>query len=86
MDFYTLKTSVDLTEEPTRDAVLAHIGFFTQPLLVGESHIDSGSFVLRFAVRRECLRAWEQDLLVNLQRTPWGFTEENTELIRAARI
>jgi hypothetical protein len=87
MDFYTIKTSVDVdTDMDAFNALLSTIGFFSQPLIVGDPHLEDGSFLFRFAVRMTTLNGHEEQILKNLSLTGFGFTTENTELVRAARI
>ena len=86
MDFYTLKTSVDIVaDKDAFAAVLSTVGFFTQPLIVGDP-VEDGVFVIRFSVRAETMRAFESDLIENLSKTKFGFTKANTEIVRAARL
>jgi hypothetical protein len=85
MDFYTIKTSVDIaTDYEAFCHVVSAVGFFSQPLIVGEPVAEDGSYMFRFAVRNEGLLPYEPQLIENLSHI--GFTPENTELIRAARI
>lgn len=86
MDYYTIKTSVDISDDIAFSRLVACIGFFTQPMVLGAPHAEDGSFVFRFAVRDETLRAHEDELLSNLEMESLGFTSTNTEIVRAARL
>lgn len=87
LDFYTVKTSVDIdADKRLFDRILLAVGFFSQPLIIGDPHAEDGSFLFRFAVRELTLRPYEEELLANLAFSNPEFTAENTEIIRAARI
>jgi hypothetical protein len=87
MDFYTVKTSVDIdTDTEAFNALLRAIGGITQPLIIGDPHPEDGAFLFRFAVRETTLRTHEGSVVDALEFLDIGFTAENTEIILAARI
>ncbi len=82
MDFYTIKTTDDLTIDSTQLAeVVKTIGFFCQPEIVGEPYEEDGKYCLRFAVRKAGLFQRDDDMIALLSRhcsTP--------ELIKATKL
>lgn len=87
LDFYTIKTSVDMTDKSVFDVVTKAICFLSQPLILGQPvEEEEGVFLLRFAVRETTVMDREADLVAQLVHYDLGFTTENTEVIRADRI
>lgn len=87
LDFYTVKTTVDIDSNKSLfDRVVSAVGFFTQPLIIGDPHLEEDFFLFRFAVRAKTLRPYEAELIANIAFNSDDFTAENTELVRASRI
>jgi hypothetical protein len=87
MDFYTVKTSVDIVSDKAAfECLVARIGFFTQPIIMGDPFEEDGEFLFRFAVYKEALRHHETMLIALLDESGFAFTTSNTEVIRATRI
>lgn len=85
MDFYTLNTTVDLHDAANLAHVHRTIGFFVQPMLMGEPREDKKGEFLRFAVPCETLCLREADFLAMLYFDS-AFNAKNTSLDRSEHI
>ncbi len=86
MDFYTLKTTVNLTTDGVMEIILRKITFFCQPDFVGDSYKDGKTYQFRFAVRDGGLMDREETVVGMLGESEFNFTVKNTTLERAERV
>lgn len=85
MDFYTLNTTVDLHDAANLAHVHRSIGFFVQPMLMGEPREDKKGEFLRFAVPCETL-CLKEDAFMEMLCFDSPFTAKNTTLVRSEHI
>lgn len=82
MDFYTLKSDVDLAE--VKQDVVYYINFVCQTEIVGTVFTESTQTVLRFAVRNGGLDGREAVVMELLGHL--GINDANSTLVKADRL
>lgn len=85
MDYYTLNTTVDLNDAANLGHVHRCIGFFVQPMAMGEPREDKKGEFLRFGVPMHTLSLKEEDFMEMLCFDS-PFTTKNTKLIRSDHL
>ncbi len=81
LDFYTIKTSVDLTDNDNINKIQQVLGLFCRPDIISKKPKKvKGEYAWRFAIRSLGLYNNEQEFISSL---PEPFSVDNTKLIKA---